>query len=127
MNNQRFLVPLLCVIALLLGGIFVQNQLLLSRLTTDAPPLPSAARFQATKWQNQPQQYGLVPVNADGSVNVRIQSAERLGVSIEDISTFDNLEVTLDEIDTYDELEVDIQEVGNSSVSNGAVPVRVRN
>ncbi len=32
--------------------------------------------------------YGLIPVNADGSINVNIKSSETIDVSIEDVDTY---------------------------------------
>ena len=56
--------------------------------------------------------YGLVPINEDGSVNVRLISSDEIDVNISDISTYDELNVTLKEIETSDILEVNIEEVG---------------
>ena len=56
--------------------------------------------------------YGLVPLNEDGSVSVRIIAA-------------DEIDVNISGVDTYDELNVNIDEVGGNSVSSGG-PINVR-
>lgn len=125
MKQNTLMLSFLAAITLLLMGIFIQNQQLLARLT--AQNVSQNVKLQETRLNQNVSRYGIVPLNEDGSIDVRIKSAERLGVSIEDINTYDNLEVTLDDINTTDELEVDIQEVGNSTVSSSGIPVRVRN
>lgn len=40
--------------------------------------------------------YGLIPVNADGTIDVNIKSSETMDVSITDIETTDNLGVELE-------------------------------
>jgi hypothetical protein len=42
--------------------------------------------------------YGLVPVNEDGSISVRLTSTDEIDVNISNISTSDELEVNLAEI-----------------------------
>ena len=66
--------------------------------------------------------YGLVPINEDGSVNMRLMSTDRLDVNIVDISTYDKLKVELDnEVDvsissirTSDKLGIDIKEISTT-------------
>lgn len=50
--------------------------------------------------------YGLVPLNKDGSINVKLSASDELDVNIVGVNT-------------YDELEVDIVEVGGGYVSHG--------
>jgi hypothetical protein len=57
--------------------------------------------------------YGLVPLNADGSIDVNLKSAT---------STID---VDIVDISTSDELEVNIEEVGGFSTF-GTVPVKIK-
>jgi len=42
--------------------------------------------------------YGLVPVNADGSINVNIQSSSEMDVNSRRITTNDVLDINIDEI-----------------------------
>jgi len=71
--------------------------------------------------------YALVPVNEDGSINVRLSALDELDVNITGIDTFDELEVNLVGIDTWDELAVNLDEIGGSSVrSGGPIPVEVK-
>ncbi|MFK8046318.1 MAG: hypothetical protein AB8B72_12555 [Crocinitomicaceae bacterium] len=70
-------------------------------------------------------QYGLVPVNADGSITVKFSDYDRMDVNIVDISTSDLVNVNLKDINTSDELNVNIEEVGGWSVY-GKIPVEVK-
>jgi hypothetical protein len=45
--------------------------------------------------------YGLVPLNDDGSVTVKLSSYDEIDVNITDISTSDKLNVVVKEVDTY--------------------------
>lgn len=54
--------------------------------------------------------YGIVPINPDGSVNVKI---------------VDKLDVNIVGINTWDELDVNIDEVGGLGVQNHQVPVAI--
>lgn len=57
--------------------------------------------------------YGLVPLNEDGSITVKVISSEELDVNITGISTFD-------------EMDVNIEEIGGGHVSHGGpIPVEV--
>jgi hypothetical protein len=87
-----------------------------------------------------------VPLNADGSIDVKITGLEVqdiMDVRIKDIDTYDELNVNIDEfggssvssssglkvdigrISTSDELDVNIDEIGGSYVSSGG-PIRVK-
>lgn len=81
--------------------------------------------------------YGLVPLNEDGSVKI---SMETMDVRIVDINTYDVLAVSIKDIDTYetlpielkkiscnDELDVNIDEIGGSYISmGGPIPVKIK-
>lgn len=69
--------------------------------------------------------YGMVPLNADGSISVRLAEYDRLDVNIVDISTSDLLNVNLKDINTSDELNVNIDEIGGWSVFN-TIPVEIK-
>lgn len=43
-------------------------------------------------------EYGLVPINSDGSINVKITNTSEIDVDITSISTSDELDVNIDEI-----------------------------
>lgn len=55
--------------------------------------------------------YGLIPVNADGTIDVNIKSSSEMDVNISNIST-------------TDELDVNIDEIGGGFVSHGG-PIKV--
>lgn len=59
-------------------------------------------------------QYGLVPLNEDGSITVRLSAADEIDVNITDISTSDEMRVDLASISSSDELEVDIAEISTN-------------
>lgn len=56
--------------------------------------------------------YGLVPLNDDGSITVKLSAFERLDVNIVGISTID-------------ELDVNIEEIGGRNVPHGG-PIEVK-
>ncbi|HHG86106.1 MAG TPA: hypothetical protein ENJ82_15260 [Bacteroidetes bacterium] len=73
-------------------------------------------------------QFGLVPMNEDGSINVVVKSFganDIMDVRIKDIDTYDEMKVSITDISTTDELAVNIDEVGGSSVSSGG-PIKVK-
>ncbi|WP_299767326.1 hypothetical protein [uncultured Dokdonia sp.] len=71
--------------------------------------------------------YGLIPVNEDGSINVRLVSTEQLDVNIKNIDTYDELRVDLRRINTSDELDINIDEIGGGWISSGGpIPVKIK-
>jgi hypothetical protein len=71
--------------------------------------------------------YGLVPLNEDGSITVRLSEMEEIDVNITDISTSDELHVDISEISTSDELDINIDEVGGSFLHLGSgIPVKIK-
>jgi len=81
----------------------------------------------STNFNQQPQNssYGLVPLNEDGSVTVKLSSGDRLDVSLVDINTYDELRVDIHGVSTSDELPVNIDEIGGSSVFGNKLPVTI--
>lgn len=58
--------------------------------------------------------YGLIPINADGTVTVKLSPNDVMDVNIKGIST-------------RDELDVNIDEIGGGYVSmNGPLPVKIK-
>jgi hypothetical protein len=68
--------------------------------------------------------YGLVPLNADGSINVKTVSP--MDVNITGIRTSDDLEVNVSGINTSNSLNVNVnlEKIGGSS-AYGGLPVKV--
>lgn len=56
--------------------------------------------------------YGVVPLNEDGSITVRLSDHDQINVNIADITT-------------SDELDINIDEIGGGYVSNGG-PINVK-
>jgi hypothetical protein len=75
--------------------------------------IPNAHAESTKNELNSNVNYGLVPLNADGSIDVNIKSNS---------STMD---VNIVDINTREELEVNIEEVGGYS-TYGTVPVKVK-
>ena len=69
--------------------------------------------------------YGLVPLNPDGSITVKLSAAQPLDVNIKNIDTYDELRVDVYSISTSDELDVNLDEVGGGWISNGG-PIKVK-
>ncbi len=69
--------------------------------------------------------YGLIPINDDGSITVRIKNTSDIDVNIKNISTFDKLKVDIKNISTQDKLDINIDEIGGSYISSGG-PIKVK-
>lgn len=69
--------------------------------------------------------YSLIPVNSDGSINVRVSNMDEIDVNIKKIDTYDKLKVDLNSISTRDEVDINIDEVGGRYVSSGG-PIEVK-
>ena len=61
-------------------------------------------------------EYGLVPLNEDGSITVRLSALDEIDVNIVGVETSDELEVELVDINTSDNLNVDIRDINTSDV-----------
>ena len=70
-------------------------------------------------------QYGLVPLNEDGTITVKFKPNDEIDVNIVGVETSDELDVNIDGINTNDELDVNIDEIGGSYVSSGG-PIKVK-
>lgn len=66
-----------------------------------------------------------LPLNPDGSLNVRLLSAEEIDVNIRNIDTYDEMRVSIEGVNTSEELNVNIDEVGGSSIYSGG-PIKVK-
>jgi len=70
--------------------------------------------------------YTMIPVNEDGSINVHLSATETLDVNIREIDTYDELRIDLRSINTSDELDINLDEIGGGWLSNGGpIPVKV--
>lgn len=87
--------------------------------------IPLIPTVQAENDPQEVQRYGLVPVNADGSITVKLSPMEEIDVNIRGVDTSEELKVEITGVNTYDELPVNIDEVGGSSVSSGG-PIAVK-
>ncbi|WP_024770633.1 hypothetical protein [Aquimarina macrocephali] len=72
-----------------------------------------------------PTNYGLLPINDDGSITVRLSNTDEIDVNIKNIDTYDKLKIDLSTISTQDELDINIDEIGGSYVSSGG-PIKVK-
>ncbi|MCH2021568.1 MAG: hypothetical protein MK207_03715 [Saprospiraceae bacterium] len=58
--------------------------------------------------------YGLVPLNEDGSITVKLTSSDEIDVNITDISTSDELNVNIEDVDSW-------------AYNNCNIPVKIEN
>lgn len=73
--------------------------------------------------ENPYMNYGLVPLNDDGSINVRLSSYDEIDVNITDISTSDKLNVNVKEVDTHAFIYCTVP----VEIENRTVPVEIKN
>jgi len=101
---------LLTILVVVLIVNVLQNQLLLNQLTeTRKKEAEKVSNF--TQYNANPQNFAVLPVNPDGSLNIRIKGfSERMEVDIARISTFDELDVNLDDVSSSATLNVDIED-----------------
>lgn len=114
-SNHFYLNCLLCLIALFLGGIILQNQALIHQLkqVQSQQSLAPVSQVKYSADQQKAGRYAIVPVNEDGSIDIRIKSGiETMDVNIRDISS-------------GAELNVDLERIGGSYVS-GKLPVEMK-
>jgi len=57
--------------------------------------------------------YGLVPINEDGTISVKLSNYDEISVKITDISTSDILNVNLKDIGTSDLLNVNLKDISS--------------
>ncbi|WP_108869736.1 hypothetical protein [Aquimarina aquimarini] len=69
--------------------------------------------------------YGIIPINDDGSITVKLSNSDEIDVNLKNIDTYDKLKVDLSTISTDQELNINIDEVGGSYVSSGG-PIKVK-
>ncbi|TSE07088.1 MULTISPECIES: hypothetical protein [Aquimarina] len=69
--------------------------------------------------------YGILPINDDGTITVRLSNTDEIDVNIKSIDTYDKLKVDLTDINTDKELNINIDEIGGSYVSSGG-PIKVK-
>ncbi len=93
----------------------------------DIDIIPKAHASSNTNTAIPTSNYGLVPVNEDGSITVRLSTTEQLDVNIKNIDTYDELRINLYGISTSDELDVNLDEIGGGWINNGGpVPVKIK-
>lgn len=103
MKIDKFTKVVLTVIAVNLTLLTVKNLNIIPSVY--ANELTSKVETPNTK-------YGLVPLNEDGSINVKLSSNNEINVKIVGINT-------------YDKLDVNIDEIGGGYISHGG-PIRVK-
>ena len=129
MKSDLYLKTVLTLIAICLVYLCIHN----------ANIIPQAmANHQPEKLFNTPN-YGLVPLNEDGSITVKFAGNAVMDVNISRISTSDEMDVNIDEIggstsrvlkvdlkeiSSTDELDVNIAEVSGYQIIGGKLPVK---
>jgi len=104
MKTDKFTKIVLTIIAVNLSILTITNLDLMPKAYANEP----SKKMELTPNAN----YGLVPLNEDGSINVKLTSHNEIDVNIVGINT-------------NDELDVNIDEVGGGFLSSGG-PIRVR-
>ncbi|WP_299255828.1 hypothetical protein [uncultured Aquimarina sp.] len=69
--------------------------------------------------------YGIVPINDDGTITVKLDTSDEIDVNIKGINTYDMLKVDINKVSTSDELNINIDEIGGTYVSSGG-PIKVK-
>jgi hypothetical protein len=148
-TNHLYLNVLLTVLAVCLIGIFIQNQVLIGELKRERISAEgySRAGLGANQVNNRTPGYALVPVNADGSINVRIAAgSETMNVNIHQVSGYpignnqlpvkaDMVDVNIKKIDGQgiaihdghlpvkaERMDVNVQSVNGHGIPGGALP-----
>ena len=114
MKTDRFTKTVLSIIAICLVIIVFR----------DTQIIPEAQATSNSTMNNIPN-YAFIPVNEDGSINVKLTPYQTIDVNLKNIDTYDELRVDLRNINTNDELDVNIDEIGGGWISNGG-PISVR-
>jgi hypothetical protein len=152
-TNHLYLNVVLSVLTLCLIGIFIQNQVLIGELKREriSEEGYSRAGLGAYQVSNRPPGYAPVPVNADGSINVRVApGSETMNVNIHQISGYpignnplpvkaDLVDVNIKKIDGQgiatheghlpvkaERVDVNVQSVNGYGIFGGALPVTER-
>ncbi len=63
-------------------------------------------------------EYGIVPLNEEGSIKIDLSQSGTLDVRIVDINTYDMLKVNLADISTSDKLDINLAKVSTSDKLN---------
>jgi hypothetical protein len=119
MKKNKYLLGVLTVIAINLSLQTLERVHLIPQLYAAPAEVESGSIPEVTP------SFVSLPLNVDGSLNVRVLSAEELDVNIRNIDTYDEMKVSIEGVGTSDELNVNIDEVGGSSVYSGG-PIKVK-
>jgi len=126
-TNHLYLNVLLTLLTTCLIGIFIQNQVLIAELKRErvAAEGYSSAGLGALPESNRTPGYALVPVNADGSVNVRVAAgSETMNVNVERVSGYpiagNRLPVKAGTVD------VNIKKIDGQGIAGRDVPLPVK-
>ena len=103
MKTDTFTKILLTIIAI--------NLTILTFMKLNIVPKVYANNTSSYLENNTDIQYGLVPLNEDGSITVKLANSDEIDVNITEISTSDKLNVSIQEIDTWDKMNVNIDEI----------------
>ncbi len=92
MKSDLYTKSILTVIAICLTINVLKDFNIFPKAYANDEPL----KTQPNKFSNI--NYGLIPINADGTIDVNIKSSSEMDVNISNISTDDELDVNIDEI-----------------------------
>ncbi len=152
-TNHLYFNVLLTLLTACLIGIFIQNQVLIGELKRERISAEgySSAGLGAYQISNRAPSYALVPVNADGSIDVRVVAgSETVNVNLHQVSGYpvaDNklpvkaemVDVNIKKIDGQgiavhdgqlpvkaERLDVNLESINGQGIHGGALPVTGR-
>lgn len=113
------------ILTKILLGIIAINLTILSLSRFDLIPEVQASEPSIIK--NLGSKYSLIPLNEDGSINVKLSNNNKIDVNITDISTNDNLNINVANISTMSEFPVVIEDIDSWAFDDCTVPVKIKN
>mgnify|MGYP000530191705 CR=1 FL=1 len=93
MKVDAFTKIVLAIIAINLSILTIKNLDIIPKANANEP----ASIMELPSNMN----YGLVPLNEDGSISVKLSSYDEIDVNITNISTSDKLKVKIEEVDAF--------------------------
>lgn len=71
-------------------------------------------------------QYGLVPLNENGTISATLSNSEEMDVNITGIDTWDEMEVKLEEISASEKINGNIEKINGHSIFSSELPVKIK-
>lgn len=104
---------------LLLGVIALNLSVMTVKELTIVPQVYAGDAPKAMELNSMPN-YGLVPLNKDGSISVSLSNADKI-----DVRVVDEVKVNISRFSSYESLGININKVGSSTVYN-SLPIQIK-